>query len=577
MPNLQFKQLLVLSNSEKSGNRFQFGPARNLITAKDNNVGKSTLVELLLWTLGCELQFDTKWTNQDCTTLVHFSIGDLSYSIRRYKNQISVREGSGEKRDFLKITGDFSQWFADRVGFRALLPSRGQELDTPPPAYYFLPFYIDQKKSWIKSWDGFENLGQYDNWKNTIIKYHVGLLTPEYFDIEKERYDKKRQQKIVQDDIKKIDVTLDIVGDYIPEISDAITTDQKKFDGMTEEIRQDLTNLSIQQEASLNELARLQSEHAYQSHQQAISFSIIRELEKDYLFSVENIESDLIDCPICGTTHDNSVYNKAAILADKQEAENRLDQITSNLDDLVAKIEKVNSKISQLRNKIGTINEKYVITDENQKTIDLSDIIENIAGRSIKVKVTETRNTKVVKEKDLKKDLSKLKKDQKEVLKAIDDEAIMNDFNVLFNEYIQFIGAEDINASEINSPLSYNKVSKEGGAAENVRAMLAYYLTIYGLITKYGQDIKAPLIIDTPNQHEQSETNYEKIIQLLLDKYPKNSQIFLCAMENTQIDKYRAGSNVITLDESRILQANLYGTVKAEFENFNTGTDELLR
>ncbi|WP_202616075.1 coiled-coil domain-containing protein [Edaphocola flava] len=550
---------------------------KNLITAKDNNVGKSTIVELLLWTLGCELQFDSKWTNRDCTALVYFSIGDFDYSIRRYKNQISIRADNGERIDFPKITGEFSQWFAEKVGFKALLPSRTQQLETPPPAYFFLPFYIDQKKSWLRAWDGFENLGQYDNWKSSIIKYHVGLLTPEYFNIEKDRHDKKGEQKYLQDDIKKIDVTLDIVGKYIPQISDAITTDKKKFENMTEEIREDLTSLSIQQEASLNELARLQGEYAYQMHQQSVSSSIIKELDKDYLFSVENIEGDLIDCPICGTTHDNSVYSKASILADKQEAENQLNQIISNVNSLAAKIEKTNFNIADIRDRIAIINEKYVIEDENQKTIVLSEIIENIAGKSIEFKVKETRNTKVIEENELKNQLSSLKKAQKDILKEIDEEAIMVDFNNFFNEYIKFLGADDINASEITSPLSYNKVSKEGGAAENVRAMLAYYLTVYNLIVNYGQDIKAPLIIDTPNQHEQSNTNYEKIIQLLLDKYPKNNQIFLCAMENSQIDKYKTDANIIVLDANKILQQQLYNTVRAEFNFFDTGADELLR
>lgn len=572
MPNLQFNQLLVLSNSEKSGNQFQFGPAQNLITAKDNNVGKSTLVELLFWTFGCEMQFDTKWINQDCKTILRFSIGTFNFAIKRYKNQVSVIQPDGSKLEFSKISGDYARWFAETVGFKALLPSRTDELQTPPPAYFFIPFYIDQKKSWIKAWEGFENLAQYDNWKQTIIKYHVGLLTPEYFEIEKDKYDKKLEQRIVKADIEKLDVTLDVIEGYIPPISEAVTTNVRKFELMTDEIRNDMASLSILQEKLLNNLTRYQAEYSYQSQQRLVSAGIIKDLDKDYIFSVENIEADVIECPICGTIHDNSVYNKAGLLADKQEAENQLAEIDKNLASLDKKLKNTHQELAETKEKIATLNEKYIVEEEGETVIALDQIIENIAGKAIKIKAGENRAAKVVIEADLKKQIKALKKEQTAIIDKIDEEEILSSFNRFFNEYISVIGAEDINAAEIISPLSYNKVSKEGGAAENVRAMLAYYLTIYSLIEKYGPNIRAPFVIDTPNQHEQSDTNYEKIIQLLIDNYPKSSQMFLCAMDNSQISKYRILANVIELDNNKILHTDQYNTVKAQFDEFESNT-----
>ena len=67
-------------------------------------------------------------------------------------------------------------------------------------------------------------------------------------------------------------------------------------------------------------------------------------------------------------------------------------------------------------------------------------------------------------------------------------------------------------------PTSYNQIVKEGGAAEGVRAILSYYLTIYKLINTYSNEVISPLVIDTPNQHEQSQKNYEKIVEALLDQ-----------------------------------------------------------
>ena len=36
--------------------------------------------------------------------------------------------------------------------------------------------------------------------------------------------------------------------------------------------------------------------------------------------------------------------------------------------------------------------------------------------------------------------------------------------------------------------MDYNKVIKEGGAAEGARAILAYYLTIFTMVEKFGNE-----------------------------------------------------------------------------------------
>lgn len=39
------------------------------------------------------------------------------------------------------------------------------------------------------------------------------------------------------------------------------------------------------------------------------------------------------------------------------------------------------------------------------------------------------------------------------------------------------------------------------------------------MINIYGSEINAPLVIDTPNQQEQSDKNYENIVNLITQKY----------------------------------------------------------
>ena len=125
MKNLQFKQLLLLSDTQKKANQFLFQKRFNLITADDNSVGKSTLAKLLLWTFGCEPDFDSTWKSTDCKCLVDFSIDGTNYKILRYQNFISLKEENKEILNYTNIGGDYSKKFAELVDFKVLLPKRG--------------------------------------------------------------------------------------------------------------------------------------------------------------------------------------------------------------------------------------------------------------------------------------------------------------------------------------------------------------------------------------------------------------------------------------------------------------------
>ena len=61
MREFKLSKIWILSDIEKSGNAFIFSPRINLITSKDNSVGKSSLVKTILWTFGCQPYFDSDW------------------------------------------------------------------------------------------------------------------------------------------------------------------------------------------------------------------------------------------------------------------------------------------------------------------------------------------------------------------------------------------------------------------------------------------------------------------------------------------------------------------------------------
>jgi len=573
MKNLQFKQLLILSNSQKSANQFKFNKKYNLVLADDNSAGKSTLVKLLTWTLGCEPVLDTKWKSLDCKVLLMFSLGGEDYTAMRYGNIIYWKKAKEKYKKYMGISGEFSKMFANLVNFNALLPNRSdnEELVTPPPAYYFLPFYIDQKKSWTTAWENFEGLGQFANWKSTIIKYHTGYLTSKHFDYEKEYYEEKTKIQDLNNSIQKIDYALEVLSEHVP--NKEITLDKKVFDKMTEEIKQELSILSKRQESLLDVTSTLTSDKVYLEHEKTIAEHLMNELDKDYVFSVENLIEDDVECPLCGTFHNNSVINRTSILADKELANNQLIDIENRLKKLDTKIIKQGVESNAIKTKIDEINLKYHITDDSEN-IPLNTIIENFAYKSIDTNIKNTKKEKVSSIGEARSVQKEIRKDQGKLLEKERKQDIDTSFLDLLTTYMKILDVEELNLSKIKTALHYTGIIKEGGAAEGTRGILAYYLAVFSLVDIYGEELKAPLIIDTPNQQEQTDINYKNIIKLITTKIPDGQQVILCAMENELLNDFKEKAYIIELDKNRLLDKSKYEEIKIIFDEIELSVDE---
>ncbi|MEI8707345.1 hypothetical protein [Pseudoalteromonas sp. B62] len=147
MKGLQFQRLVLLSDSKRTANQFTFPKRFNLVTGSDNSVGKSTLVKNLFWALGCDPHFDKDWKSNDVKTILYFTVNKNKYIASRYADGIYFGSEGSPLNKYSKITGQFAEDFSKVVGFDLLLTNRNEGIDCPPPAYYFLPFYIDQKKA----------------------------------------------------------------------------------------------------------------------------------------------------------------------------------------------------------------------------------------------------------------------------------------------------------------------------------------------------------------------------------------------------------------------------------------------
>ncbi|EPN2745714.1 hypothetical protein ACTWOC_001833 [Klebsiella pneumoniae] len=572
MKSLQFQRLVLISDSKRLANQFTFPKRLNLITGEDNSIGKSTLAKSLLWSLGCDPVIDEEWKSNDIKSILYFTINNKEYFSCRGSHSIILGAIDGEAKRYTHITGDFSQDLSDLVNFKMKLPNRTDgKLETPPPAYYFLPFYIDQIKSWSSPWDSFENLGQYANWKKSLIKYFTGYLKPEHFELEEEIYEYSEVKKESTAKIEKFQSAVDVIVDNSADIT--IALDNEKFSEIQKEINTELQEFIDYQRRLYDAQATITSNIYDLEKQYELAISSANELEEDYKFAVESIPTDHLECPLCGTLHDNSLTNRALLLSEKDSLLDEANSIASEIEALRSSLFELNEVAQFATNEIERINKKY-LTDDNvgEKTL-ITQVIDAISkekvSRSIQVKI-DNEDLKISKANN---SVAELKKDQRKLLSKKDKEELNSSFMSKLLGNIEALGSTGVNLSKVKSPTDYKQLLG-GGAAEAARGLLAYQLSVLQQIHSAKTCIVPPFVIDTPNQQEQAGHRYETVIKELMRSIPEDYQIILCAMENNALNEFKHDANVITLNSGKLLDSSQYDSLRSEYKNIQLAVRE---
>ncbi len=182
MPSFILKKLTLCSLSEKRARRFSFHP-RTTIVKGDNDTGKSSLLKSIYRCFGAAPAVThNKWKGARVISVLTFAVDGVTYHALQNETQYSFYDADRQHlATFDSVTKGVAPYFADLLGFGLKLPTRQNDLITPPPAYLLLPFYIDQDAGWKSSWSSFARLDQFANWKKDLAEYHVGIRPNEYY------------------------------------------------------------------------------------------------------------------------------------------------------------------------------------------------------------------------------------------------------------------------------------------------------------------------------------------------------------------------------------------------------------
>ena len=566
MRNLIFTSLEIASPSQLSGNRFAFHPRFNLITGPDNSIGKSTLAKLLLWSFGCDPIFDETWLATDSRTVLQFTLDGVPCAVGRTRNTIILKHGLEPFEVFRNITGEYSRRFAGLVGFDVLLPNRTDppQLESPPPAYYFLPFYIDQRRSWSAAWNSFDGLKQYANWQNAVVPYHTGYLDPEYFQIASMISAEKTAAKLEKQTVDRLSGAIAVVQELAPAVKSVSTGE--KIDDLIADIGENVGLLQQQLDEALQYLTFLREDTAQLAAQRKILGVAAIDLGLDYTFAVENTSGDELQCPLCGTIHNNTLIERSGLLAQKAEAEKDLITILHREKQLSLRTSRTETKIRLLRGRMESFALRFQPATEAEG--GSSDFITRLSSTAIQKMAARSRDDAASRVGLREKEVRRLKSVQGKLLPKEDKTALNERFQALLSSYVETLGARGVNLSGVETPMNHARLFNSGGAAEGTRAALAYYLAVLTMVQEAGNEVIPPLIVDTPNQHEQTDYNYEAALRLITGK-TASFQVFVCGMDTEVIQPYKRHADVIWLEPgNRLLNPDKFQDVWPGIERF---------
>lgn len=383
--------------------------------------------------------------------------------------------------------------------------------------------------------------------------------------MQEELFVQKAIMKEANEQIERISSAIEVIEDISNDKS-AIALSEEELNNIQDEIELELQKFLEKQTRLFDTQIQINSEVYDLERQYGIALNSVRELEKDYAFAVEYIPEDVLECPMCGTKHDNSLLSRAGILADKSIVEEEASLIKNSLNQKKVVLKRLQEEIQEVRFEINRINEKYVtslpeIVNPNQ---GMQNAIYSIALKNVSHNVSEIIVSHESRSKRAEKTQKEIKSDQNKLLSKQEKNKLNTYFFKNLEKNIETLSATGINLHGVKTPMDFKKLLG-GGAAEATRGVLAYQLAILKQIEFANNCAIAPFVIDTPNQHEQAAANYLKIISLLKSNLSPQYQVILCGMDHIALDEFRKDCHIIKLDKDKLLKSSQYEILRAEY------------
>ena len=531
MKEVYFQSILI-ADLPKATARFQeFSKGLNIVTSVDNHVGKSSLLKALYYALGAEVDYDPVWDKNTKLYVATIHVDDDIYRIARFMKRFAVFHFDELILITDSVTKELSPLLGEIFDFAVYLPNKDSaKVEMAPPAFTFMPYYIDQDRGWNGLYDSFSAIEQYrkpDRIKS--LYYHLNIYTKNTVELMAKRDQLKDRLEVLKQESERLQVILVALQNEMENLPPADNIQELEAHL---EIPKERIRLLIDQVGTTRNAVQ-EWEIALNRHQQQLH--IIQ--EHDTSKTSGGIHKSRI-CPRCGYAFDEEIFNIVRTNYSAINEEYMCQQIQLIINSVEEKLifakEHYVALMAELKREEEAFRTEKDEFDLYVRQRGLRDSVRRFSEDLSKVRI---ENTEIVAEiKEIDKELRNLpnKKDVEE-------------------KYIEFVRINIMTLGAWNPAYEGNikllKPVKAQGTLEN-KIILAQFVGLFQTMEYFQSSAtRFPFIVDSPRAKEASFTSSKDILKMI-SKLEMLPQVILATIDfqNFQ-DEIKTPTTTITLTE----------------------------
>ncbi len=554
--------MIIISQRAQAARKIEFDSKFTVLTGDNpngevaNRTGKSLVLKSLYFAFGAQLKkLTANWDNLDISTLVHFSFEDNNFVLYRNGNRFVLVNDRNEIKAFSSID-QLRRYQCDLFNFKIEYPVKeNSENILAYPGAFFMPYYIDQDKGWSGDWNSFKDVFA-NKWKSEILLYHLGIRTPQYYQLlsektklEIEQKDKKKQHELlttlINRHINKYKDVLDVgisLESFAEEISDLMTELNQQVTKREELKKQIVAWLSELRE--LNEL-----------------FDVAKKNRDELIKDADYVETDLTEsaiiCPLCGVAHLNNIENKFGLFNEIQICEETMENYFQKRDQIQGKISRKSSEIADINLNISNLE---LILNRKRETITFQEVVVSEGSKSVLRDMTEDRAQLLLAVEKNHQRLQEITNQQKQITK--DGKSITDFYLSSLKNNLYLLDVIDINREELDTI----SLSFKSGGNDLPCAILAQVYAVANTAAKYSQTVLSPIVLDAIFQQEPAKNKMDKIWNFITEKQPLDTQLIISTTELH--GKNVTGKVIRLLEEKELLKESEYNELRMEIDYY---------
>jgi len=538
MSTLIFNKIFIFSSSEKKARVFEFSAGKNIITSSPQNGtkrGKSVVMKSLYHAMGADCYFDSKWNDSDKIYILEFSFENDIYYVYRCNQLFKIFDGNKELLFKTVHRNDLGKFLASFLNFGVQLPNRKDDkLEVTPPAYNYLLNFIDQDRIQGTTFASFNNLTQYQDYKENTLYYHFGAFDENYYQIIKELEKIKEQLLQLSRQLEIANEMFIKIVQNIRGVSYTQSLDLLKKD--LERTKADYVRITSSLSKIRNKLIELRNEKA----DLEASLYSLKVFNKENEKQINKLKTHT--CPLCESVLENTL----SLRIKKYNTADDIILLSNNmqvaLDDVERKIEKSEKEYSKWLVEL----KKYeqVLSDKHGK---IDDVLAHKGYIEIKDKVTEEIAGFKETVENLQKAEKELKREEKEYINI--KNAINDRYYELMLRDKYFFALEEIDENNFRN---IKKTFMAGGSNKPI-ATVIWYMNLLKLKYEFNPDaVKFPIVFDSPNNAETDEKKKSELYSYIVENTTAGEQLIVSGIGYDNNQTFGVSfDKVIFLDNSK--------------------------